>query len=259
MTIQKALTKLSRIEQQMEQIQKDLNPLPNGKLICCRGKNCFKWYHSDGHSKTYLPKRERKLAEQLAAKKYLNALLHDLQQEKTALEFYLRHCAKTENTSSQFLTGHSGYQELLAPYFIPESLEHRKWMNESYKKNLSHPEHLIHKASSGIKVRSKSEAMIEHFLYTNQIPFRYECALDLAGITIYPDFTILHPKTSELYYWEHFGRMDDESYAKSASSKLQLYLTNGIIPSIQLITTYETLKNPLSHDTIAEIATHYFL
>ena len=33
MTFQKALTKLSRIEQQIRQIQKDLKPLPDGKLI----------------------------------------------------------------------------------------------------------------------------------------------------------------------------------------------------------------------------------
>jgi len=222
MTYQKALTKLSRIEQQIRHIQKDLKSLPDGKLICCQGNNCFKWYRSNGHTKTYISKQDRNLAEQL-------------------------------------LTEHSGYQELLAPYFSPKSQKHQKWMNEPYEKNPHHPEHLIHKTSSGILVRSKSEAMIERFLHTNQIPFRYECALNLAGSTVYPDFTILHPKTSDLFYWEHFGRMDDPSYVRKTASKLNLYLTNGIIPSIRLITTYETLAQPLSYEDIIAIASHYFL
>lgn len=259
MTFQKALTKLSRIEQQIRQIQKDLKPLPDGKLICCQGNNCFKWYQSNGHTKKYIPKRNRNLAEQLAIKKYLTCLLQELEQEKLALEFYLRHCAKAASTSHQLLTEHTGYQELLAPYFSPRSRKHQKWMNEPYEKNPHHPEHLIHKTSSGIMVRSKSEAMIERFLHTNQIPFRYECALNLSGSTVYPDFTILHPKTSDLFYWEHFGRMDDPSYVRKTTSKLHLYLTNGIIPSIRLITTYETPEHPISYEDIVAIATHYFL
>ena len=78
-----------------------------------------------------------------------------------------------------------------------------------YEKNPKYPEHLIHKTVSGIYVRSKSESMIALQLYTEKIPFRYECALQLGETTLYPDFTILHPKTGEIFYWEHFGMMDE--------------------------------------------------
>jgi len=57
-------------------------------------------------------------------------------------------------------------------------------------------------------------------LYADNIPFRYECALQLDNITIYPDFTIRHPQTGETIYWEHFGRMDKDDYSKNAFSKL---------------------------------------
>ena len=132
-------------------------------------------------------------------------------------------------------------------------------MNSPYEHNDSYPEQLIHKSLSGNLVRSKSEAIIDMYLYTNKIPFRYECALKLDDVILYPDFTIRHPKTGITYYWEHFGLMDNPSYAKSAFSKLQLYSSHGIIPSIQLITTFESKDSPLDTSLAEKLITHYFL
>lgn len=74
------------------------------------------------------------------------------------------------------------------------------------------------------------------FLHNNQTPFRYECALHLGFETIYPDFTILHPLSKKIIYWEHFGLMDNENYIKNVCFKIQQYAQNGIIPSVNLIT-----------------------
>lgn len=101
--------------------------------------------------------------------------------------------------------------------------------------------------------------MIDMLLHTNKIPFRYECALQLGELTIYPDFTIRHPKTGQIYYWEHFGMMDHPAYSINVASKLDLYISHGIIPSIHLITTYETKDNPLSFEVISKLISHYFL
>ena len=43
--------------------------------------------------------------------------------------------------------------------------------------------------------------------------------------------------------------MDSASYASRTLSKLQLYTSFQIIPSIQLITTYETPEHPLNTET----------
>ena len=115
------------------------------------------------------------------------------------------------------------------------------------------------KSISGNIVRSKSESLIDMSLYVRRIPFRYECELQLGEHTIYPDFTIRHPITGKVYYWEHFGLMDDESYAKNAFFKQQTYATYGIIPTQQLITTYETKNSPLSSDFVEKIIQFYFL
>jgi len=96
------------------------------------------------------------------------------------------------------------------------------------------------------------------FLFVNKIPFRYECMLHLGENAIFPDFTIRHPKNGEIFYWEHFGLMDNPSYSSKAFSKLQLYSTYKIIPSIQLITTYETKEHPLTMETVEKIVKDYF-
>ena len=116
--------------------------------IQLRNDNRYKWYISDGHTSTYLPKKE-----------------------------------------------------LL------------KWMNSPYEHNTKYPEQLTLKTISGHTVRSKSEALIDMALHVNKIPFRYECALPLSDIVLYPDFTIRHPQTGNFYYWEHFGLMDDLNYS----------------------------------------------
>jgi len=76
---------------------------------------------------------------------------------------------------------------------------------------------------------------------------------------VYPDFTIRHPRTGEFFWWEHFGMMDKQVYAKNVAEKLQLYAAAGIIPFVNLITTYETKDHPLDAEWVKKIIAYYFL
>ena len=258
MLYEQMLSESQRLENKINSLQSQIETFPDGKLICARNSNRCKWYLSDGHSHKYLQKKERKLAEQLAAKKYYTALLNDLQREKKAVDLYLKYCPCSRQ-SNQLLTDTSYFQELLTPYFHPESQETLNWMKSPYNRNTKYPEQLIHKTLSGNLVRSKSESLIDMLLHIHKIPFRYECALQLGEVTLYPDFTVLHPYTNEIYYWEHFGRMDDPTYCQNTYSKLHLYTSHGIIPSIHLITTFETQEHPLTTDIVEKMITQYFL
>ena len=149
--------------------------------------------------------------------------------EKRALQFYLDH--HSESPKAELLLKHPEYKALLSPNFRLLSEELSDWMDTPYERNPHHPEHLLHKSSSGNLVRSKSESIIDMLLYINIIPFRYECALQLDEMTLFPDFTIRHPKTGDVYYWEHFGLMDNPVYSQNVCSKLQLYATHNIFPS----------------------------
>lgn len=255
---EKICAEKKRLDTKIKSLKNELQKLPDGHLVCSRNENRYKWYHSDGKTKSYIPKANRPLAEQLAIKKYLSLSLEDLENEANAIDFYLRHYSPSTK-AEQLLTQPSEYKNLLKSHFQPLSQELSDWMHAPYEQNPFHPEHLIHKSTSGNILRSKSEAMIDMLLYVNQIPFRYECALHLDYSTIFPDFTIRHPQTGALFYWEHFGLMEDPTYSRNAFAKLQQYTSHGIIPSIQLITTYETLEHPLTTEVIQKIIEHYFL
>lgn len=78
--------------------------------------------------------------------------------------------------------------------------------------------------SFGLKVRSKSEVFIAEKLKEKNILFTYEKPLSAEGKTYYPDFTV-HIGKKE-YYWEHFGMMNDEVYAKRTAIKIKWYNKN---------------------------------
>lgn len=258
MQCEKLQGKKQEIDRKIDILENQLKTFPKGKLICTEHGGYSKWYQSDGQTKNYIPKKNRRLAEQLAAKKYLTLLEKDLQQERNAIESFLKHQKSDFGQAEQLLAEPSEYQKLLSPFFKPISKELLDWQNSPFTQSKEHPEQLIIKASSGNIVRSKSEALIDMFLYKNKIPFRYECELYLGRQLVYPDFTIRHPKTGKLYYWEHFGMMDDNAYVKKTCKKLYDYSTHGIIPSVQLITTYETKNYPLTTEIVEEVIEHYF-
>lgn len=253
------LSESIKLEKQIKSLETQLEACPEGKLICSRNDTRYKWYKKDGQRKVYIPKGDRTLAEQLAIKKYLSLLKEDLLHEKQAVDHYLKHHKMMGEKAEKLLVEESEYKNLLIPYFTPLSQELSDWENSPYEKKLKHTEHLNHKSSSGHLLRSKSEAIIDMLLHINRIPFRYECALQLGEVTIFPDFTIRHPKTGEVFYWEHFGLMDNSNYSKNVCSKLQLYISNGIIPSIHLLITYETQSKPLSADVVEKMIENYFM
>lgn len=205
----------------------------------------------------YIPKSKRNFAEILAKKTYLVLQLDKLILEKAALEAYLKKYPSTFPNANTLLEKTSLYHELLTPIFHSTSLS--EWSLSPYEKNPNYPEHCIHESCSGNMLRSKSEVIIDTALYINKIPYRYECALYLPTKILFPDFTIRHPKTGKTFYWEHFGMMDDPEYSENAFTKLQLYNTYGIIPSVNLITTFETKTNPLNSVYVRDLLEYYFL
>lgn len=252
------LAERQRLDTEIQSISLQLKQLPSGRLICSRNGNRYKWYHTDGETQTYIPKKDRAYAEQLATRKYLTLLMEEYIQEKRSIDFYLKHHHSDFHHAEQLLTKHPGYQELLTPYFKPQSEEIAEWVEEPYEQNPTFPDQAKHKTLSGKLVRSKSEALIAMTLDLHHIPYRYECALQLGEVKLYPDFTILHPRSRQIYYWEHFGMADNPLYCGKAFEKQRLYANHGIIPSMRLITTYETNEAPLNMELVENLVKFYF-
>ena len=248
----------NQIKKQITELDTQIKQLPEGTFMYTRNGKYIKWYQRVGNTLRYIKKEDQALAEKLAYKKFLTSQRDDLLREKSALHMYLKHHEINVRNTSQVITDSAAYRALLSSYLKSDSDEIQEWAQVPYERNQKYPEQLIHKTLSGNVVRSKSEVLIDMALFLNKIPYRYENLLTLNDITLCPDFTLRHPKTGQTLYWEHFGMMDQPVYIQNACSKLQRYSSHGLIPSIHVITTYETKDFPLTTELIEKIIDHYF-
>lgn len=148
--------------------------------------------------------------------------------------------------------------------------ERKKWVQpfkpaaEKFQKECKSSQHLesYHKeiiCSNGMAVRSKSECMIVSKLLEYRLLFDYERSVYLKPVGwVYPDFTILHPRTGKVILYERFGRMDDPDYRNRTVRKRMLYPENGYRPGGNFIYTMETQKRPLTFPEIDEVIRTYF-
>lgn len=250
--------RIKYIEEELSHIENMEKGMPAGELIVAKNNKNYKWYFRDKNTTVYLPKKEADFAKKLAIKKYYQIRKKELKRELSACRIYVRK-ADCKKDSVEEMLNNAEYERLLGGQRHSVKKELESWMNEKYEKNGSYPENLIVKGTQGKFLRSKSEAIIDRTLYANGIPFRYEDKLVLENTFLYPDFTIRHPKTGQIYFWEHFGLMDQPDYINRACQKIKLYSENGIIPGINLILTYETREHPLSIDQVEKIVKEYFL
>lgn len=88
---------------------------------------------------------------------------------------------------------------------------------------------LIHQASDGKMLRSKSELLIYQRLLDSNLNPLYEKKLVIKEVEKLPDFTIENEDSGEVYYWEHCGMLFDEEYKARWEEKYQWYQENGIL------------------------------
>ncbi|MFN8238583.1 MAG: AAA family ATPase [Chitinophagales bacterium] len=90
---------------------------------------------------------------------------------------------------------------------------------------------LIHQASDGKMLRSKSELLIYQRLIDNNLNPLYEKKLTIKEVEKLPDFTIENEESGEVYYWEHCGMLFDDEYKQRWEEKYQWYKENNILES----------------------------
>ena len=211
-------------------------------------------------TREYIPHRNRSLARKLAKKKLCLQRLQDINAELKAIDMYLK--AHRDNTDLDTILRTPAYGTLLFEegfkMYGTMSEELQEWAHEEYEINPKDPELRNVPTVDGIKVRSKSEALIVMLLSVNHIPYRYECRLDVGGHAYYPDFTIRHPVTGEYFYWEHCGKMSDFKYIIKFLNKFRIYILNGYLPDHNLILTFESENHPFDI-TIAQDKLREFL
>jgi len=114
-------------------------------------------------------------------------------------------------------------------------------------------EHLIHRTSTGVLVRSKSELLVAETLTRLGISYEYEKKLpskDDPDDFRLPDFTVSYE--GDTYYWEHLGMLSVPSYREQWERKRQWYEINGYLE--RLITSQDGPEGSIDTTKIEKTA-----
>ena len=236
------------LKQAIQRAKKEEGTFPEGHLRVSVDKGyprCYQVVRQGDTSGKYITKKEASLAARLAQKDYNESFLEAAKKELMWLEKSIEIMSK-ENVEEVFCNLTSQRKSMITPYVLNDDLYAQEWEKRSYTTNPYLPEDKKYETKKGEMVRSKSEAIIADILCDLNIPYHYEQALRLrSGATYYPDFTILKKSTREVFFLEHLGLLDSESYRRSNLNKMDEYRANGIFLGKNLLTTYETEDSPL--------------
>lgn len=114
---------------------------------------------------------------------------------------------------------------------------------------------LIHRATDGTMLRSKSELVIANMLADLDIAYEYERPLEGEVIpgTKRPDFSF-ETAAGDVIVWEHLGMLDARSYRQAWESKREWYAQNGFEEGRNLFTTRDREDGALDSQHILGIA-----
>lgn len=201
----------------------------------------------------HISKTQKELISELLQKRYDKLVLPKAKKQIKTLNYFMENYHPDE-LKEQIMKINSMCRGMIDVYDWPNEEYVKIWLSKNYNGNPYPFDNNPLVTNRGEKVRSKSEYIIANCLYEKNIPYRYEPPLEtIYGKTIYPDFVLLNPKTREEIYWEHFGRMDNDSYREKAYKKLEDYAEIGITVGSNLIVTFEDYKNPLSIKLIKQV------
>ena len=243
-------TILNSISAELKEINKTLSSLPEGTagvVMSCGRLRIKGMLNGKPH---FYNQEELPLAKQLIYKKFLQIKKQELLEYRKLIKIQQSLENNWKNKSEQYLMENPIRAELIAEFFTDQSQPLYQWMTRPPSCSAPFQLKRTEPTPAGYKVRSKSEVMIIVELIEEKRFFRYEDPLALNGKIYYPDFTIRNPENGKTYWYEHFGRMNDPVYAKQAFNKLADYAAHELIPSVNLIVTFETADKKLSFPQI---------
>ncbi len=222
----------------------------NLSIVSMRNKIRYYAVSRKENKRVYLGQNKLKTLARLSVKLYKENLLQAAKDEIKVLEHITKLYGKTEGKRIEDV--YPALPSDLKEYVTPDSSTDegfaKLWSEQSFIQAKRTEFHKF-KYNDRTVVRSKSEYMLAQIFDSKGIPFRYEQRLVVDpnfGMIYYPDFTILNKRTRQVIYWEHMGKLGDESYCSDNIQKLEDYADYGIIQGKNLILTYECAGKPLS-------------
>lgn len=246
-------------ERMLDFIEQELKTAPEGRLEVRVTRYGVQYSVVLSGKRQYLSKKEVETIKQLAQKNYYEktsrTLKKAIKRNRAILE------TKDNKTVGEIYRKMiEARRELITP--LTSSLNEfiERWSKVSYESKPFEDGDTEHYAKNGLRVRSKSEAIIIDLLLEYGIPFRYESPLHLKGMgQIYPDFIVINKRTGEEFVWEHFGMVDDWKYANEMVKRVETYHYNGYFEGKNFIYTLESSRHPFGARDAKRIIEQYLL
>ena len=249
------------IEKHISKTCKRLEKAPEGTLRVSKthGKSQFYIKTELYHHGKYLAKKDHSLAGRLAQKDYDNKLLKALEDQKKAIDRFLKDY--DPDAAEQVYEKLSEQRKaLVTPEFLSDGEFIEEWQNVTYTRlgfKDTDPEFYTAK---GERVRSKSEILIADSLFRHGVPYLCEYPVyDNGVIFAAPDFKCLNVRLRKEYYWEHLGKLGDQDYVNRNANKFEKYTLSKDFDESSLILTFETETHPLNTKVIEEKIRRYLL
>lgn len=257
--IAKGVAQCEKYRQWLREIELKLNSYPDGRLVIRQGKESPQWYIELNGKKTYLPHQQLETAKVFAQKGYEIKAVRLLKRWE-AKEIVIRKWLEEETLSELYENMSPERKRLVTPLVCSPEEFVEEWLAEEYEGlgfQEGEPEFY---AVDGTRVRSKSERDTVDELLEFGVPYKYEKPLQLKGFgLVYPDFHVLNRRTGQEFVWEHFGMMDDRSYAVDNIRKLEAYHYNGYFEGVNFLSTWETRRTPFGRRDARRVIEQYLL
>lgn len=240
-----------------------LASMPTGILATKKNHGKIRYYQRAGKSDTtgkYLSQKEEKAIRELEEKAYYSDLQKATAKQIEVFSKIEKLLGSIEEPMATYLKIPKARKHLIKPLILDYSKSAiRDWDDFPDTVNAQDKKFMF-KTKGGEIVRSKSELIIADRLKAAGIPYHYEYPVNVAKRWVYyPDFTALNVRTGEIYYWEHFGLMDNPSYCEKALAKIENYAAGGITQGNNLIVSMESEKHQLNTQYIDRMISLYLL
>ncbi len=248
---------IARLTKQITAVENYLSDKPRQKIHIRRhGKYHYIYLKEEGtpngtaSREKYVSAKSLSIAA-LVNTKYCRLLLPALNSELKALQNFRKNYKPEEKYRALEKIPRRFRPMLVSPLKSPDKIC-REWAEESFSKNpFPFTEGQSFVTKRGEQVRSKAEYIIADILTDMGLFYRYEAEYQLGSRVTYPDFTIMHPHSCELYYLEYFGMMDSEEYSAASLRKIGAYQQSG--DAARFIYVFESRFSPMNIQSIRNL------
>lgn len=244
---------LEAIKVEHGRLQRTLKKHVEGRIREVSDRNGFSRFYlvsgEDSNGK-YVCKENLDEIETIAQRDYNKKVLVAIEANIKTLEAFLAKFCGGE-IAEAFTKLKPGRKSMVQPIAVTDEDYAAAWSSLPYKTKGFESGATEIFTAKGLRVRSKSEAIIASILADAGVPFRYEFPVNVRGMgTVHPDFYCVNPRTRKEFIWEHFGMMSDCDYVENAIGKIFLYAKAGWTLGYNLLATFESTAQPLNSKAV---------